>query len=376
MKKLLIILLTFIMLLCTGCPGGEKQKSNDNKTEVKRIDKDAAKEFMDNYMRYMLSGNSVAIKSFYSDEIKEKTGSIPSATNPSPVGFKLEKGESKKENIEFTAHLYSASTETSYYADDTYKYTIKLKDGKMLIDKIEKKKSIEMFSKGNTIYKKEGDKVEGEPIVSLDDMPLFAAPKGAGEAKYNVPRSSFGPCAIAPDNKSFIVSSSGDDNSFIASIKMKDSEETVNIQTAQGDKQNKDGGGQESAGKQSEDQGQQQQSKANITLNPIDLYINTKITGISFAPDGKLVVVEIVPPGGLTRVNIYKGGEWEPVKTDIDRHFKKGRFSIKKPYFVEENKMLFIVEPIKDATLEEQTQKGEWFYDIKGDKISQVSSSS
>jgi hypothetical protein len=360
------------MLLAVGCPGGEEQKSNDNKTEVKKIDEDAAKEFMDNYMRYMLSGNNVGLKSFYSDEIKEKTSSVPLTTNPSPVGFKLEEGETKGENIEFTAHVYSASTETPYYADDTNKYTIKINEGKMLIDKIEKKKSIEMFSKGNTIYKKEGDKVEGEPVLVLDDMPLFAAPKGAGEVKYNVPRTSFGPCAISPDNKSFIVSSSGDDNSFIASIKMKDSQEAINLQVVQGDKQKQGGGGQEGGAAQTEGQGQQKQSKTNITLKPIDFYINTKITGISFAPNGKMIVVEVVPPGGLTRVNLYKGGEWEPVKTDIDKHFMKDRFSIKKPYFVEDNKMVFIVEPIKNATSEEQTLKGEWFYDIKGDKISQI----
>jgi hypothetical protein len=201
---------------------------------------------------------------------------------------------------------------------------------------------------------------------------LFAAPKGAGEVKYNVPRKSFGPCAISPDNKSFIVSSSGDDNSFIASIKMKDSKEAINLQVAEGDKQNQGGGGQGGGAKQTEGQGQQKQSKSNITLKPIDLYINTKITGISFAPNGKMIVVEVVPPGGLTRVNLYKGGEWEPVKTDIDKHFMKDRFSIKKPYFVEDNKMVFIVEPIKNATSEEQTLKGEWFYDIKGDKISQI----
>lgn len=373
MKKLLIVLLSFMMLLYTGCPGGEEPKSDDNKTQVKKIDKKAAKEFMDNYMRYMLSGNNAALKSFYSDEIKEKISSAPEIKNPSPVGFKLEEGENKEENMEFTAHIYNAATDTPYYSDDTYKYTIKVNEGKMLIDKIEKDKSTEIFIKEDTLYKREGDKVKGEPVLTLDDLPLFSAPKGASEGKYNVPRDAFGPCAIAPDDKGFIISSSGGGNSFIATVKMKESKEAINLQGGDGGKQGQGAGGQGGGTQQGgKGQAQQEQTKTNISLKPIDLYLNTKIIGISFAPNGKMIAVEVIPPGGLTRVNLYKGEKWEQVKADIDKHFMKGRFAIKKPYFVENNKMVFTVEPIKDATSEEQTLKGEWFYDIKGDKVNQI----
>lgn len=371
MKKILILFLIFMMVLLTGCPDKEEPKSNDNKTQVQKIDKDAAKEFMDNYMRYMMRGNNAALKSFYSDEIKEKANNVPEITNPGPVGFKLEEGENKSEGVEFTAHIYSASTDTPYYSDDTYKYSIKTEDGKMLIDKIQRDKSIEMFSKEDAIYKREGDKVIGEPVLKLEDLPLFTVPKGAGIKKYDVPRKSFGPCAIAPDSKSFIISSSGDDNSFLASLKMEESKETISLAEGGGNKQG-GGGGQSGDGSQQGGQGQQEKKSPNVSIKPIDLYINTKITGIFFAPNGKMLAVEIIPPGGLTRVNLYKGKEWEQVKTDIDKHFIKDRFSIKNPYFVEDEKMIFTVEPIKDATPEEQTLRGEWAYDIKGDKVDQI----
>lgn len=363
------------MLLFTGCPGGEEPKSNDNenKTQVKRIDKNAAKEFMDNYMRHMMSGNKGALNSFYSEEIKEKANNVPETKNPSPVGFKLEEGENKKEEMEFTAHIYSASTDSPYYSDDTYKYTIKSNQGKMIIDKIQKDKSTEMFSKGNIMYKREGNKVTGEPLFKLEDLPLFAVPRGAGVGKYSVPKKAFGPCAIAPDGKSYIISSSGDDNSFVASVKMEEAKEAVLIQGGKQDNQGGGkGGGQQGGQEQGQGQGQQEKSNENISLMPIDLYLNTKITGISFAPNGKNLAVEIVPPEGNVRVNLYKGKEWEQVKTDIDKHFDKTRFSIKKPYFVEDNKMIFSVEPIKDATPEEQTYRGQWIYNIKEDKVNQI----
>lgn len=376
MKRFLIILLSFMMLIFTGCPGGEETKSDDNKIQVEKtrstkIDKTAAREFMDNYMRYMMRGNNAALKSFYSDEIKEKTSSAPEITNPGPVGFKLEEGEENDERMEFTAHIYSASTDTPYYSDDTYKYTLKLEEGKILIDKIEKDKTTEIFTKGNTLYKREGDKVKGEALLTLDDFPLFSSTKGGSEEKYSVPRDSFGPCAITPDGKSFIVSSSGDGNSFIAAVEVKDTQETLNLQ---GGEDGMGGGGKGGKGQQGgQEQGQEQKgSEKEISLKPIDLYLDTKITGISFAPNGKMIAVEVVTSNGLTRVNIYKGKEWEQVKSYMDKHFAKDRFSIKKPYFIEDNKMVFTVEPIKNATSEELTLKGDWFYDVKDDKVTQI----
>jgi hypothetical protein len=134
-------------------------------------------------------------------------------------------------------------------------------------------------------------------------------------------------------------------------------------------------GGQQEGG-QGEQQGgqqqQQQQGKSNISLKPIDLYFNTKINSIIFSPEGKMMAVEFVPTSGLSRVKLYKGEEGEPVEADIDKHFREDRFSITKIYFVSEDKLMFTVEPIATATPEEQTLRGDWTYDIKGNKVKQV----
>jgi hypothetical protein len=130
-------------------------------------------------------------------------------------------------------------------------------------------------------------------------------------------------------------------------------------------------GGQPSQG-EGEQQGGQQQGKSNVSLKPIDLYFNTKINSIILSPDGKMMAVEFIPASGLNRVKLYKGEEGEPVDADIDKHFREDRFSITKIYFVSEDKLMFTVEPIAAATPEEQTLRGDWTYDIKGNKVKQV----
>lgn len=346
--------------------------------QVKGIDKDAAKEFMDNYMRYVLRGDNIAQKSFYGEKIRNEISNVPTVTNPHPVGYKLEEGKGQQKNMELTAHIYSASTGSPYYSDDTFKYTILAEKGKMLIDKIKKDKTIEIYEQNNVLYRREGDKVQGEPILTLDDMPLFTTPKGGGEQKFTVPKTDFGPCALSPDGKTTLISTSGDNHSFIASVMKKEAEETMSMQGGPGGGGSKGGGGGKGGqqgggqGEQQEGQQQQQQGKSNISLKPIDIYFNTKINSIIFSPDGKMMAFEFVPASGLSRVKLYKGEEGEPVETDIDKHFREDRFSITKIYFVSEDKLMFTVEPIAAATPEEQTLRGDWTYDIKGDKVKQV----
>lgn len=364
-----------MMLILTGCPDGEEPKSQGNKMQVKGIDKGAAKEFMDNYMRYVLRGDNVAQKSFYGEKIRNEITNVPTVTNPRPVGYKLEEGQNKQKNMEITAHIYSASAGSPYYSDDTYKYTIMAEKGKMLIDKIKKDKTIEIYEHNNVLYKREGDKVQGEPILTLDDMPLFTTPKSGGEQKFVVPKTEFGPCALSPDSKTTLISTSGDNHSFIASVKKKETEEAISMQGGKGS-QGGGGGkaGQQQGGGGGEQQGgqQQQQGKENISLKPIDLYFNTRINSITFSPDGKMTAVEYIPASGLSRIKLYKGEEGEPVETDIDKHFRQDRFSISKIYFVSEDKLMFTVQPIATATPEEQTLRGDWTYDIKGNKVKQV----
>lgn len=372
MKRFLTIFLIALMFVFSGCPGGEeeKEKDKDNKMEVKGIETKAAKEFMDNYMRYLLRGDDTAAKSFYSSKVKESIKSdTPKVPEPHPVGYKIEGGESKKDKREMKATIYSSYTGAPYFSEDSFKYTLILEKGRLLIDKIEKEKSIEVFAKKNILYKREGDKVEGDKLLTTDELPYFATSKSAAEQKFQVSKDSFGPCAIASDGKKIVITTVGS-NSLIAIAEMEESEEAVALEG--GDKQ---GGGQGEGGGGGGAQGGEQpggaQKKPKIKITPVDLYFKNKINVVNFSPDGKKFIVEFTSPDGMSRMLMYDSGKGDIVKTPIDKQFKEGSFSVKNSYFISDDEIVFNVEPGKDTTSEEKMLKGEWILDIKKQKLKQ-----
>jgi hypothetical protein len=379
-KKFLIFGLIAVMIFATGCPGPEsEEKSGDsNKTQVmENIDMKAAREFMDNYMRYVIKRDNGAMKSFYSSEIKSHIKNIPANANPQPVGYKIEEGESKEKNAEFTAHIYNANSGEPYYSDDVFKYTVKMESGRMVIDKIEKENTTEIFEKGKALYKREGDKAKGKMAVALQDLPYYVVPKGAltPEQKFPVPRKAFGPCAISPDGKSMVITSVGE-QTLLAVVKQEQEEDKEAVSLQGEEKKEGGGGGGEKGGEGEESLGDQQgkeEGGGNATIKPVDFYFEGKVVLINYSPEGKSFIVEKSMPTGLSEILLYEGesGEDMPLNT-LYRQFRKDTFSLVRPYFVSEEKLAFSVIPIKTATKEEQKLKGDYVFDLKSEKLNHI----
>lgn len=360
------------MFLFSGCPGGEEEdeKEKDNKMKVKVIETKVAKEFMDNYMRFLLRGEDAATKSFYSPRVKASIkADVPKVPEPHPVGYKIESGESKKEKREMKVKIYSAYTGTPYFSEDSFKYTLIIDDGRLLIDKIDKEKSIELFAKKNTLYKREGDKVEGDMLLTTDELPYYVTSKSATEQKFQVSKDSFGPSALASDGKKILITTVGS-NSLVAIADMEESEEAYAMEG--GDKQGgaggEGGGGQSQGGEQS---GGKAEKKPKIKITPVDLYFKNKINIVNFSPDGKSFIVEFTSPDGMSRMIMYDSAKGDMIKTPIDKQFKEGSFSVKNAYFISDNEIVFNIEPGKNTTIEEKMLKGEWILDIKKEKLKQ-----
>lgn len=386
MKKFMSIILIFIICFSAGCSNKEKEneKGGDNKVQVmKKIDPKAAKSFMENYMGYVLKRDTGAMKSFYSSALKEKIRDIPSEQGPHPVGYKLEEGENKEKDVEFKVHIYNATTGSPYYSDDSLKYTVTMENGKMQINKIEKDKTtIEVFAKGKTLYKKEGDKVIGDYVISLTDLPDYGIPRytSSPEQKFPIPKQAFGPTAISPDGKSIVITSM-EKHSFLALVKGgEEDKQTANLQEEGGGQGGKKGSsdkeqGGEQGGEQKKEESPQEKEMERVkkqTVKPIDFFLNTKVNAISFSPDGKMFVAELIPQGRLSGILIYREDGGEVVETEIEKQFRPDRFAVSAPYFTSEDKLVFTITPPKDATREEQAQGGTWSYDTKEKKISKI----
>lgn len=419
MKKVLCIFLFLLLIIFPGCPDKEKQKSNDsNKVQVEKkdtkIDKKAAKVFIENYMSYVLKGDVDAMKSFYSDDLKFKIMSVPFTSNAHPVGYKMdtEEGSSGEEGggseesggkdegkgVDFKVHIYSSSKGAPYFSDDTYKYTVTMQDNKMAIDKMEKEKSTELYEKNDVLYKREGDKITGEQVISLKDMPEYITLSNTVSPglKLPTPRDAFGPCALSPDGKDVVITTAGTPKgtasggyAFAGIIKSEEGkqeggeQESIKQQGGQQDaKQTMKleggmGGGaqQKKAGAEkgvTEEGAKQAEKKKPPSMKILDLYMGSKVNTVSFSPDGKLILVEFIPPSGLSRVRVYKSESSEPLELTIEKQFKPDRFAISSAYFTSPEELSFNVIPASDATAEEQRFKGTWQFNVKTEKLKQM----
>jgi hypothetical protein len=119
-------------------------------------------------------------------------------------------------------------------------------------------------------------------------------PKGTSlpEQKYPVPKDNFGPCALSPDGKSVIVTSTGG-NTFLAKVEAKEEKETSSVQGG-GDSGGAGGsggsGGSQGGGSEGGQQGQSGGKKPEISIKAVDFFFGSKIDSIVFSPDGKMFI--------------------------------------------------------------------------------------
>lgn len=371
MKKLIPILMIGFMLVFTGCPDKKDTSTDEGKVNVMRVDLKAAKVLMDNYMRYLMKRDNGAMRSFYGADIKLKLKKTPTAVNPHPVGYSMNEGETKEKKAKFKVHVFSGSTDTPYFSDDEYTYVVAIENGKMVISDIVKGKSLELFERYGVLYKREGDKLKGEYLISLVNLPNYVVPKESSsiEQKFALPKKAFGPCAMSPDGKTAVITSF-DKDCFIGTI------EEASSETMAQQPQSKSSGGPQGGGGASqggENQGQQISSeKTNMNLKTVDFYFASKVNSVSFSPDGEKFIVEYTAPNRLSQIMIYKASNGEPVKIESNKQFRKDRFSITRAYFSSPEELIFTVVPAKNATPEESKFKGDWKLDVKKGELKQI----
>lgn len=369
MKKLVIGLLLSSMLILTGCPDKKDSGGDENKVNVMKTDVKAARVFMSNYLRAVMKRNNGAMYSFYGPKLRDKIKNTPSARNPHPVGYSLNEGENKEKKAEFKVHIFSAITNMPYFSDDEFKYTVSMESGKMIIDDMEKGKSVELYEKNSTLYKREGDKLAGKPLASLSDLPRYAVPKESAslEQKFPVPRKSFGSLALSPDGDTAIITSY-DKDSFIGSVNEEESKSSMRSIAVM----SQPGGGQKGGGSQGGQGGGQEQKNEKIKLRTVDFYFNSRINNITYSPDGKTFVVEYTPKSGLRQISAYDGKSGEPVQLKSNRSFRSDRFSITDAYFTSPSELIFTIIPVPDATLEEKRFKGDWVLNMEKNELRQI----
>ena len=377
MKKIILILIIGAMFIISGCTDKKEPKVDDTKVYVMKTNVKSAKIFIDNYMRYAIKRNQGPMHSFYGSKIKTRIKNTTVSKDPHPIGYSVSEGEGKDKKAEFKVHIFSGSTNLPYFSDDEFKYIVGMEKTKMVIEDIEKGKSVELFEKNKVLYKREGDKLKGEPLISLKDLPNYAVPKESSilEQKFAVPKESFGPCALSPDGKSSLITSFYK-NSFIGIIDEEDSSsaQTMARLSSQpksgGQGKSQSGGG--SGGSNSGGGEQNTNPSSNMRLRTVDFYSDTKVNNVNYSPDGKMFVIEFTQKPGISQILVYKSKSAERIILKSDKQFRIDRFSMTDPYFSSPMELVFTLNPNKNATLEEKKFKGDWKLDIEKGKLSLI----
>jgi hypothetical protein len=218
LKKLLMVPLVILFMFFTvGCPDKAESKGDtEEKTKTKKIEVKSADLLMENYMRFLMIGNRGAMKSFYSAGLKKKLRIKASSADILPAGFSVGEADMMMEKANYKVNIYNSNRKGAYFSNDEFKYVVKIEGNKLVIDDISKEKSTELFKDGNYLFKRMDEKIKGDKIISLQDLPNYITAKEASavEQKFPMPKKNFGPCALSPDGK-VIVFSTTDKSSFL-----------------------------------------------------------------------------------------------------------------------------------------------------------------
>lgn len=330
-KHISIVLSLFIIIGLTSCSQrkaqpkeekGQKQEQQDSENGEKP-DKKEGERLLNEYARALVLRDS-KVKMFYSEGLKQSTGSLTPSPNPHPNGYKVGSVGEKEGKLEARLTIFSVYTGEPYFASDESGVTIIKEKGSYVIDKIEKSKSTEVNEKDKTLFMKEDGDIKGKDIVKLDELPRFATPQGASpDQKFNIGRDKFGPVAMDPDSKKLAVTVMGENSALMI----------MDIEKKHAD--------------------------------PVDLFFDGTPDSIAWSQDGKFMAVEMSNKDESKFVYVYDVEKAKRVDDPMKEALRRDKYTISNPYWISENELVFNVSGISQLSPDDQKKTGSYKFDVK-----------
>lgn len=335
MRKLLyIICIIFITSSFASCSQQRKtqpppaQQGQEQGKKEEKLDKKEGERLVNDYMRALILRDNSGIQLFYSQNMKQHSGSFTFADNPHPDGFKVDTLEEKEGKLEGKATLLSVTEGKPYFSSDESRFTVIKEKGTYVIDKIEQSKSAEITEKDKTLFMKENGDTKGKEILKIDDIPQYAIPHGGAPGqKYSIGRDGFGPVAGDSEGKKLAVSTIG---KYPALLSM------------------------DMEGKQ---------------LKPLDLYFDESIQSIAWSQDGKYLAVEMTNPSGSRYIYVYDAEKGEKIDDPMKNMLKPSKYSVNTPYWISEKELVFNVSALSTLTPGEEKNLGSYKFDVKNKSL-------
>jgi hypothetical protein len=333
MKRVLCVILSLIILFgISGCAGRKTEppqqsggsSGSQEQGSKEKLDKNEGKRVAEGYMQALILRDENKIKSFYSTNLRQQSGTFSPTENPHPNGYMVESFDDKDGKLEGKARIFSIITGSPYFSSDESTITIVKEKGTYVIDKIEKSKSVEVTEKDKTLTMKEGGDVKGKEIVKLDELTQFAVPQGSTpNQKLPVGRDKFGPIALDTEGKKLAFAAIG-------------TNPTLMIADIEGKK-----------------------------ASPLDLYTEGSVLSIAWSQDGKTLVVEMSGRGGGRFLNIYDVEKGKKINDPMKAAFSSDIYNISMPYWIADNELVFNVSGVSRLNPDQQKQTGSYKFDVK-----------
>lgn len=341
LKRLEILIIMSMLILC-GCPDASDKNIQDSKLNVMQINSKAATAFINHYFSFFMKRDFNVMSSFYGKELLNKMKNVVPSSEPHPQGYQISEGEMNNNKISYNVNIYSGYTDKPYFSKDEFVYIVGIENGKTLIKDIEKKKSTEIYQKDSTIFKRNGEELQGEKLTSLKDLPEYIVPTDAFSVhkKIKIPNKSYGPSALSPDDKK-IVFTTYDKNSFIGIIKEPEDTETL----------------MQEGGKQG---GNMQQSNEKNKIKAVDMLYDTVIHNLCFSPDGKKILIQYSYKGDPSKLIMYDAESCKMLPIKTNKQFLEGMYSFEKAYFENASTLIFTVIPVNNSLPENAKYSGVW----------------
>lgn len=373
MRRFLILLFLSMFLLC-GCPDPKEEPQPGSKMNVMKVDTKAATIFLNHYFNFFMRRDYPVMASFYGKELAEIMKNATAIKEPHPVGYTIEEGETRGNEIIYHVNVFSLYSKKTYASKDSYDYIVGLEKGKNVIVSILERGSSEILAKEGELVKKQSKQQE-EGLVKLSSLPEYTVGSIAltTQKKLKIPSKVFGVCGFSPDGKT-IAMVTYDRNSFIGLIKMQKDAEVFGFKTSEGktDQSGGGGGGQNGAGGEGSGNPGKQQSQGNYEVKPLDILYDTVIQSICFSPDGKKMVLQYCKGGAASKLMMYDTDTAKIQQIMTDRQFPDGEYSFQNPYFENAHTLIFTTAYAMKNRNAEKGYVGTWNLNLTKGKIKKI----
>ncbi len=368
MKKIIIGILSFLMLLTCGC--ASKKETEEQKQEVINLsfDNNISSNIADTYMDAFVIGDVSGMKSLGTETFQKGfDGEINK--NIKVLGIRQEEANQNGLSALYEYTIIKALENEPRAYLQSYYLKIKKDDNSYKVESAQAIPKYEVFRDGEELKIRKDNDVEIGNLMIMKNLPNVAYSKNdSGDTvMLKVPNKDYGAIGISYTGQHVAISTTDGERSYVGVIEVDESVSTVAQSSSQGSQNSSQG-----QGTQSSSQGEEIYFDKLVgkSINTIDIYSNVVVKNIIFSKDDAYIAVVYNNENSVTKFKFYKVSG-DIVGLNLDSVFAQDKYNlIYRDY--KDNEVYFDVTGAKGAEGIVENLLGSYKISTKDFKISKL----